>query len=71
MVVSSNEYVAAASLLYLDYGNIGGSGKHDIVTNFEFESIIPSIKNNLFHQRMVDLVNKLELSDKNIKLMRL
>ena len=36
-------------------------------TNFESESIIPSIKKYLFHQRMVDFLNKLEISDQQYK----
>ena len=48
--------------------NIEDYDKQDIVTNKKFEAIISSIKKNLFHQRMVDFVNKLELSDKNTKL---
>ena len=35
-----------------------------MVTNIQFESIVLSIKNYFFHQRMVDFLNKLELSDK-------
>ena len=41
--------------------------KQDIFTNFESESIIPSIKKYLFHQRMVDFLNKLEISDQQYK----
>ena len=43
--------------------NIEDCDKQDIVTNIEFEAILPSIKNYYFHQCMVDFVNKLELSD--------
>ena len=38
--------------------------KQDIVTNIEFETIISSIKKDLFNQRMVGFVNKIDLSDK-------
>ena len=45
------------------YGdNIKYSEKQDIVTNMEFEAIIPSIKNDFFHQHMMNFVNKIELS---------
>ena len=62
MVVSSNEYVASASLIYLHVNTIGDFDKQYIVTNIELEAIIASIKNNIFHQRMVGFFNKLELS---------
>ena len=39
--------------------------KQDTVTNIEFESIVPSIKGYFFNQRVVDFVNRLELSDQN------
>ena len=45
-------------------GKIQESEKQDIVTNIEFEAIVTSIKKYFFHQRMVDFVNKLELSDR-------
>ena len=61
LVVGSNEDVAAALLLTLHGDIIEDFDKQDIVTNIEFESIVPSIKNYLFHQCMVDFVNKLEL----------
>ena len=60
-------------MIYLHFYTIGDSEKQDIVTNIECEAIIPSIKNNFFHQRMVDYLNKLELSDqkyKNIRVLR-
>ena len=59
----SNEYVAASSLIALHGNNIEEYYKQDIVTNIEFESMIPSIKNYFFHNPMVDFLNKLELSD--------
>ena len=34
-----------------------------MAANISFETIITSIKKNLFHQRMVDFLNKLKLSD--------
>ena len=63
MVVGSNKDVAAASLLTLHDNNIEDFDKHDIFTNIEFEYIVTSIKKCLFHQPMIDFVNKLELSD--------
>ena len=62
MVIISNEYVASASLFSLYGDNIEYSDKQGIVSNTYFESIIPSIQMKLFHQRMIDFVNKLELS---------
>ena len=62
-VVNSNEYVASELLIYLHGDKIEDSDKQDIVSNIEFESIKPSIKNNLFYQRMMNFVNKLELDD--------
>ena len=35
----------------------------DIITNIKFESISTSIKKYWFYQRMVDFINKIELSD--------
>ena len=35
-----------------------------MLTNIEFETIISSIKKDLFNQRMVGFVNKIDLSDK-------
>ena len=64
MVVSSNEDVAYVSLLCLNDNNIEDYEKQDIVTNIEFETIISSIKKDLFNQRMVGFVNKIDLSDK-------
>ena len=69
LVVSSNEDVASVLFIYLHVDIIVDSDKQYIVTNIEFEAIIPSIKNNLFHQCMVDFLHKLDLSDQNIKLM--
>ena len=43
--------------------NIEDFDKQDIFTNISFESVIPPIKKNFFHQRMVDFVNKLEFTD--------
>ena len=63
LVVSSNKYVASASLIYLYVNTIGDFDKQEIVTNIEFEAMIPSIKNNLFYQRMVDFFNRIEISD--------
>ena len=63
LVVSSNEDVVAALLLSLYYSNIEDSDKQDIVSKVEFEAIIPSIKNYFFHPRIINFVNKLELSD--------
>ena len=39
--------------------NIEESDKQEILTNIEFEAIVTPIKRYLFHQRMVDFVNKL------------
>ena len=39
------------------------SDKQDIVTNIEFEAMVPSIKRYFFHKHMVDFLNKTELSD--------
>ena len=69
--VTSNKDVAAASLISLHDDNIKDYNKQEIVSNTEFEAIIPSIKNNSFHQHMMNFMNKLELSDKNIKLMEI
>ena len=62
MVVGSNEYVVSVSFLTFNGYNIEKSYKQDIVTNIEFESILPPIKKYFFHHRMFDFVNKLELS---------
>ena len=67
LVVSSNEYSVAASLISLHGDNIEDSDKQGIVTNIEFEAITPSIKNNFFHQHMMDFMNKLELSDQKFQ----
>ena len=50
-------------MIALHYDIIEDSHKQEIVTNIEFDAIIPSTTNNFFHQSMVDFVNKLELSD--------
>ena len=63
MVVGSNKYVAAASLITLHGDNIEEYDKQDIVTNIEFESIVPSIKKYFLYQRIVVFLNNLELSD--------
>ena len=62
MFVSSNEYFAASSLIYLHGDNIEDSEKQYWVSDTSFETIIPSIKKNFFHPRMMDFVNKLEIS---------
>ena len=62
LVVNSNEDVASASLLSLQGNNIEDYEKLDIVSNTEFEVIIPSIKINFFHRRMMNSVNELDLS---------
>ena len=61
--IGRNEDVVAESLLNFYYENIEEYDKQDIVTNIQFEAIVPSIKKHFFHQRMVDFLNKLELSD--------
>ena len=58
MVVDSNEYVAAESSITLHGKNNEDSDKQDMVTNIEFEAIVPSIKKHFFHQHMVDFTNK-------------
>ena len=68
MIVRSNEDFSSASLIYFHGNNTEDSDKQDIVTNTKFEAILTSIKKTFFHQRMVDFVNKLELSDQNTKL---
>ena len=62
-VSGSNEDFAAESFLILHGNNIEYSDKQDIVTNMKFEAISTSIKKYFFHQRMVDFLNALELSD--------
>ena len=62
MVVISNENVATVSLLTLHGNNTKDSDKQDIVSNTQFEEIIPLIKRSFFHQIMIFL-NKLKLSD--------
>ena len=37
--------------------------KQDIITNIDFEAIVPSMKNNFFYHIMVDFVNKVEFID--------
>ena len=44
LVVGSDEGAAAASLLTLYGNNIEEYDKEDIITNIEFEAIVPSIK---------------------------
>ena len=34
-----------------------------MVTNIYFESIVPSMKNNLFYQRKIDFLDKQEFND--------
>ena len=62
MVVSRNEDVAAESLLYSHGENNEKPEKRDIVTNIEFEAIVPSITNHFFHQCTV-FKNKIESND--------
>ena len=54
LVFSTNGDVSAESLLSLHGDNNGDPEKQDIVKNIDFELIFPSIKNNFFHQCMVD-----------------
>ena len=68
MVVISNDDVAAALLISLHGNNIEDYDKQDIVSNIELWAIIPSIGKNLFHQHMMNFVNKLELSDQKYEL---
>ena len=60
LVFISCEDVAGPSFVYFCGYNIEVFDKQYIVTDIESESIIPSMKKNLFHHRMVDFVNKLE-----------
>ena len=46
-------------MLTLHGDNIEESEKQDILTNIEFEAIVTQIKKYLFHQRIIDFVNKL------------
>ena len=62
MNVVSNEDVAIASFITFQGDNIEEYKKQDIVTNIWFEAIVHSIKRYLFHNSMVDFVNKLEVS---------
>ena len=71
MVVISNEYDASASLITLHGDNSESSDKQDIFSNTSFEAIITSTKRELFHQRMINFVNKLELSDKKPNYMKM
>ena len=71
MFVRSNEYVAAASLIFLHGNKIVDYDKHDIVTNIKFELITHSIKNKLFYLRIVAFVNKIKLSEMFFELMGL
>ena len=50
-------------MIYFNGNNIEDSDKQDIFPNTQFKAIIPSIKKSFFHQRMMNFVNKLELSD--------
>ena len=61
--VGSNEEVSAASIITLNGYNIEQYEKQEIVTNIKFESILASIKNYIFHQHMVNFLNKIQLSD--------
>ena len=63
VVLSINEDVTSASFIFLHDDNIEDSEKEEIVTNIELEAIIPSIKKNFSHQRMVDFMYNLELRD--------
>ena len=63
MFVRRNKYTSSTSLVSLNGYNIEGYHKQDIVTNIKFEEIIPSTQKNLFHQRIMDSIKKLELSD--------
>ena len=54
-VVTSNDDVEAIILISLYGYRIGDYDNQYIVTNITFEEIIPSIKNNFVHQRMIDL----------------
>ena len=63
LVVVSNEYVAAVSLINFQRDNIEYSDKQEIVTNIEFEAKVLLIKKYILHHPMVDLINKLELID--------
>ena len=68
LVVTKNEDVTAASFTYLNGDDIGDYEKQDIVENIYFEAIVTLIKNNFFHWRMDDFLNKLEYSDQKKKL---
>ena len=61
LVVSSNEGLAAASLLSFHIKNIKDYDIEYIVSKTKFEAIISPIKNNSFHHRMMIFLNKLEL----------
>ena len=67
MVVNINEYVVSESFLSVHGDNIEEYYKQDIVSKIEFEAIITSIKMNFFHQHMMNIVNKLELSYQEYK----
>ena len=71
MIVGINEYAADASLLNLNFDNIEEYDKKYIVTNIQFEAIVPSIKKYFFHHRMVDFASKLGLIDQKIRLMEI
>ena len=71
MAVRSDEDVASASLLNLHGDKFEEYDKQEIVTNIEFEAIVPSINKYFFNQRMVDFVNKWELSDKKSRILEI
>ena len=48
-----------ASVSTLNVIKTGKYDKQDIVTNINFEDIIPSSRKYFYHQRMVDFVNKI------------
>ena len=71
MNVGINEDVAAASFLNLHDNSIEYFDKQVMVTNIESEAILPSIKKYLFHQCMVDFLNKLDLTYQKTRLMEM
>ena len=62
LVVIKNEDVEASSLLSLNGNNNEDYEKQDMVIDIYFEAIVHSIKKSLFHQLLMNFVNKLELS---------
>ena len=66
MVVSRNECVTSASLIYWHVENNKKLEKLYIVTNIEFEAIVSSTKNHFFHQCII-LKNKIESNDHKYK----